>query len=108
MNNLDFSNHSDIACVRNAVNSARNAARRETREENATTYDTVKFHELEALAHEMDAKVLETKYTVLSKDASPVEVARQAECEAGIALARAYRDEASVTYEATRQVWLAE
>lgn len=111
MNNLDFSNHGDVIRVRSAVCSARNVARNKTYDsDKCTSYDIQAFHELDALAFEMDAKVLEVKFCmqVLSKDATPVMIAKQDECKASIALARAHRDEADEAFQVAHQAWLDE
>jgi hypothetical protein len=111
MNNLDFSNHGDVIRVRSAVNSARSAARNRTYDsDKCTSYDIQNFHELDALAFEMDAKVLEASHrnAVLSKDATPVQIARLAENKASIALARAHRDEADEAYQEAHEAWMAE
>ena len=45
---------------------------------------------------------------VLSKDATPVQIARLAENKASIALARAHRDEADEAYQEAHEAWMAE
>jgi len=108
MNNLDFSNRSDLVSLCNAVRSAHSYARKEAREDNATSYDQVQMFELEALTHEMDAKVHELSIKELSKKASLLEIATQDHRRTNIALARALRDVASRSYDDARTTWLTE
>lgn len=108
MNNLNLSNYFDVAKIRNAVGSARNAARVDMQAKDSGAYDKVRYFELQALYHEMDAKVFEIDMQVLSKKATAVEIATQNEAVAKIALARAHRDVADEKYELARIEWHAE